>query len=288
MKKMSLFAAPLLGGVVLAACTSTTSSPVVACGPDAVATTTWDVVAATNYEAAWYYASLDAIPIGFYAVASGTLGLDATPSITGVTTASTAAATAVAAAVATYFPGGCATATAVSNVVTFVLNDCSGPFGLVGSTGRITATLNVVNNSVQIQLAGSNIDANGAVVNLATSGTLTASANGQKTLRASSQTTGIGPDGAGLAHSGKYSVVWPTGIGCATINGALSGVGSGSFSSTTTTISNYVVCANKCPQSGTTTSSFDGGTVTLSFNGSNSAQCTSSLGTSASIPLDCP
>jgi hypothetical protein len=49
-----------------------------------------------------------------------------------------------------------------------------------------------------------------------------------------------------------------------------------------------VACANECPQSGTTTSSFNGGTVTLTFNGSNNAQCSASNGTSASVPLSCP
>jgi hypothetical protein len=85
-----------------------------------------------------------------------------------------------------------------------------------------------------------------------------------------------------------YTLVWPTGAGCATINGTLSAVGSGEFAGTSTTIMNLVTCTNKCPQSGTTVSSFNGGTVSLAFNGGTSAQCTASNGTSASISLDCP
>jgi hypothetical protein len=289
MKKTYLFLAPMVGSVALVACTSTTASPVVACGPDDVAVTNAEVVAATNYEAAWYYGALDPVPLGFYAVADVSVGTDADPADAGVIApASTTAATAVAAAVGHYFPNGCATATASGNVVTFKLNDCSGPLGLVGSTGTITATLNIVSNSVQIQLAGTNISANGATVNLATSGTLTATAGGQKTLNANSQTSGTGPGGNNIMHTGMYSLVWPTGTGCATLNGSLSGIGSGTYSGTSTKITNYVTCTNKCPQSGTTVSSFNGGSVTLSFNGSTDAQCTSSIGTSASIPLNCP
>ena len=187
-----------------------------------------------------------------------------------------------------YFPNGCATATASGNVVTFKLNNCTGPLGLVGSTGTVTATLNVVSNSVQIQLAGNGISANGATLNLATSGTLTATASGQKTLQANSQTSGTGPGGNNIMHTGMYTLVWPTGTGCATLNGTLSGIGSGTYAGTSTAITNYVACANKCPQSGMTVSSFNGGNVTLSFNGSTNAQCTSSLGTSASVPLNCP
>jgi hypothetical protein len=288
MKNLSLLMAPVLGSVVFAACTSTTTSPVVACGPDSVATTNWDVVATTNYEAAWYYASLDAIPLGFYAVESAEVGLQADPAATGSPTSSATAAAAVAAAVGHYFPNGCATATASGNVVTFRLNNCAGPLGLVGSTGTITATIMLVSNAVQIQLAGNNIVANDAVVNLTTSGTLTASASGQKTLQSSTRTNGIGPDGNAVAHTGMYTLVWPTGAGCATLNGTLSGVGTGIYAGTTTQISNYVACMNKCPQSGTTVSSFSGGTVTLAFNGSNAAQCTSSIGTRANIALNCP
>jgi hypothetical protein len=332
--------APVAGSVVIAACTSTTtSSPVVVCGPDNVATTNWDVVATTNYEAAWYYASLDAIPVGFYSVASADVTPDQYPAPPPISTtppgagptpapppitppaatppapaptvtipivdagvavppldagaapavaSSAAAATTVAASVGRYFPNGCATATATGNVVTFHLNNCSGPLGLLASTGTVTATITIVSSAVQIQLAGNNIAANGATINLATSGTLTATASGQKTLQANTHSNGTGPDGNAIAHSGMYTLVWPTGVGCATLNGTLTGVGSGAFGGTTTTITNYVACTNKCPQSGTTMSSFNGGTVTLAFNGSNTAQCTSSLGTSASIQLNCP
>jgi hypothetical protein len=317
MKKTSLLLAPVLGSVALVACTSTTSSPVVVCGPDNVAVANAEIVAATNYEAAWYYGTLDPVPLGFYTVADVTVPeqsypTPATPVPTvpvptipvpvapvdaggilaplveaGVASAaSTAAASAVAASVGHYFPNGCATATASGNVVTFKLNDCTGPLGLVGSTGTVTATLNVVSNSVQVQLAGNNISANGATLNLSTSGTLTATASGQKTLQANSQTGGTGPGGNDIMHTGMYTLVWPTGTGCATLNGTLTG--SGTSSGTTTQITNYVACTNKCPQSGMTVSSFNGGSVTLSFNGSTSAQCTSSIGTSASIALDCP
>ena len=323
MKKTSLLLAPVLGSVALVACTSTTSSPVVACGPDNVAVTNAEIVAATNYEAAWYYGALDPVPLGFYTVADVTVPeqsypTPATPVPVPVPTpvpvpvptpvpvapvdagvlaplveagvvasaSSAAAASAVAASVGHYFPNGCATASASGNVVTFKLNDCTGPLGLVGSSGTVTATLNVVGNSVQVQLAGNNISANGATVNLSTSGTLTATASGQKTLQANSQTGGTGPGGNDIMHSGMYTLVWPTGTGCATINGTLTG--SGTSSGTTTQITNYVACTNKCPQSGMTVSSFNGGSVTLSFNGSTNAQCTSSIGTSASIALDCP
>jgi hypothetical protein len=204
-----------------------------------------------------------------------------------VTPEAVTAANAVAAAVGNYYPNGCATASANQNVVTFTLNNCTGPLGLVASTGTITATVTTGSNQVQIQLAGNGVTANGAIINLSTTSTVSLAANGQKTLQGNSQSTGTGPNGNSTAHVGSYTLVWPTGNGCGTINGQFSGVGTGTYSGTTTQINNWVVCAGKCPQSGTTTSSYSGGSVTLTFNGSNTAQCTSTIGTAASVPLHC-
>jgi hypothetical protein len=330
---------PVLGTASFVACTSTTTSPVVACGPDDVAVVNAEAVAATNYEAGWYYGALDPIPLGFYTVADVSVGTAAAPQYgtppqppapmapiptispvplptpapavpvsdagspppaivdagmvtpivdAGAGAPSTAAASAVAASVDRYFPNGCATATASGNVVTFKLNDCTGPLGLLATSGTVTATLNVVGNSVHVQLSGSNVSANGATLNLATTGILTATASGQKTLQANSQTSGTGPGGNNIMRTGMYTLVWPTGTGCATLNGTLSGIGAGVYAGTSTQITNYVTCTNKCPQSGMTVSSFNGGSVTLLFNGTTNAQCTSSLGTSALLPLSCP
>jgi hypothetical protein len=268
----------LPGVIAVASCSNFSSAPVEVCGPDNVATTSWDVIAATNYEAAWYYASLDPIGLGALVVAEAPVGTDPDA-------ASTGAASTVAAGVDRYFPNGCATATASGNVVTFTLNNCSGPLGLVASSGTFAATLNVVGTSVQTQLTGSNVRANGATVNLSTSGTFSV-VNGRKTLQANSQSTGTGAYGNTLMHMGMYTLVWPTGTGCATINGSFSGLGD--FSGTNTQVMNYLACTNTCPQSGTVVSSFNGGSVTLTFNGSSSAQCSASNGTSAGVLLNCP
>jgi hypothetical protein len=282
MKRIDPLLTPLLGVMTVAACTSTTTTfPVVVCGPDNVATTNVDVIAATNAEAAWYYATLDPIVFGGPIVTDAPIGTDTNPS-----SASNAAARAVAAAVDRYFPNGCATATASGNVVTFILDGCSGPLGLLGSTGTFTATLNVEDGTVQTRVAGNNLRASGGIVNLSTSGTFTVS-KGQKTLQATSQSTGTGPNGNSITHMGMYTLVWPTGTGCATINGLFSGIGPGTYSGTNTQITNYVTCTSKCPQSGMAVGSFNGGSVTLTFGGSDIAQCSASNGTSASIPLNC-
>jgi hypothetical protein len=296
MEKVDFVLASLLGATVVASCSNNTSAPV--CGPDNVATTNADVVAAVNAEAAWYYASLDPIVFSGPLVAAAPVGRNSTdatgPSDAGISltdaglsAASNAAASAVAAAAGNYFPNACATVTASGNVVTFTMDLCSGPLGLVASSGILTATLNVAGNTVQVQLAGNNIIANGGTVNVSTSGTFTV-INGQKTLHATSQSTGTGLNGNSVTHMGSYTLVWPTGTGCATLNGSFSGIGSGTYSGTSTQITSFVTCTNQCPQSGTTFSTFNGGSVTFTFNGTNNAQCTASNGANASVSLVCP
>jgi hypothetical protein len=269
-------------GLALASCTSGTVGAVVSCGPDNVATTTYDVATVTNFEAGFYWAAADPIATGLYT-------FDVIRDAPQATSQAVSAASAAAAAVGSYYSSGCATASANQNVVTYTLDNCSGPLALISTSGTFTATFTATGNgSIQIALAGTNINADGGVLMLQTSASVTLNASGQRTLSASSQTTGTGPDGNSINHTGTYTLVWPTGAGCGTLNATLSNVGSGIYAGTTTTITNYVVCRETCPQSGTVKSSFNGGNVTLTYNGSNSASCTSSLGTASFVPLNCP
>ena len=128
MRFSSLLVSLPIGIAALASCTSNSTTPAVACGPDDVATTTSDVVLATNYESSFYFAGGDPIPVGLFTF-DGVTGAVVAPQ-------ATMAASAVAAAVGNNFPNGCATATANQNVVTFNLNNCSGPLGLRSASGH--------------------------------------------------------------------------------------------------------------------------------------------------------
>jgi hypothetical protein len=208
--------------------------------------------------------------------------------VTSVPPQAVSAASAAAAAVGNYYSSRCATATANQNVVTYVLDNCSGALDARSTSGTITATFTTSGSgSLSIQLTGGNINADGANLNLQTSATVTQSAVGQKTLQATSQTSGTGPDGNAVNHTGTYALTWSTGTGCATLNASLAGVSTTADANTSTTIQSYVICDGKCP-SGSVTSSYSGGQVTLNYNGSSTANCTSSIGTSSAVPLVCP
>ena len=54
------------------------------------------------------------------------------------------------------------------------------------------------------------------------------------------------------------------------------------------TIVDYVTCTGACPRSGTVANSFNGGTVTLVYDGAPFAFCSASNGTSAALGIECP
>jgi hypothetical protein len=263
------------------ACTNNNITPVV-CGPDSFATSTADLVFVTNYEAGLYFAAVDPVPVSLFAF--GVAGAAAT------TPQAVTAANAVAMSVGNNFPNGCATATTNQNVVTFHFANCSGPFDITNLTGTVVATLTTPGNgTIQAQLTGNNLATNGATINMSTSGTATVSGSGQKTVVATSMSTGTGPNGNSLVHGGSYTVVWPTGTNCGTINASLTGTNMDVVTSgANTTIMNYVTCNGMCPQSGTSTTTANGQSVTLTFTGTSTAVCSASNGQTAGVLLRCP
>ena len=317
MKASAYCALVSLGMMSAGGCNTSTTSPLLPCvnGTGNAATTTADWVYTTNVEAGLYFAAVDPVVPALFTFAQGQAA---------VTSQASAAATAVAQAAGTNFPNGCATATASQNVVTFNLNNCTGPLGISNLKGTVTATINATGNGqVQTQLAGTNVTSNNAILNLNTSGTTTVGANGLKTLTATSMTTGTGPAGNSIAHGGTYTVVWPTSPNCATINASFVGAGADASTLdastldastldastldastldastldaavadaagvTTTTITNYVTCTGMCAQSGTSTTAAGDQSVTLTFNGSNTAQCSASNGQSGTLSIKCP
>lgn len=294
MRLASLFAILPVGVVALASCSSSTSTPAptVACGSDNLAVSASDVTIVTEYEGSLYWASIDAIPANLYTFATAAAPGAVIPAAS-AQAASTASASA--AAVAAYFPNGCATATANANVVTYTLNNCSGPLGLMAFSGTFTATFTTPGaGTIQTALAGTNLTSSDGVTisTLNSSGTVSIAASGQKTLTATSMSVATGPFGNTATHSGTYTLVWPTTTSvsahCGTINASFIGVGVAVDQGSTLAITNYVTCTNECPQSGTVTQSLNGSSVTLTFNGTNNAACTSTAGTSAAVALKCP
>lgn len=262
--------------VTIAACTSTTVN-VPADTP--VAQTAADVAVATNYDASLAWAAADAVPAGLFI-------LDATTAAAPEAVPGTGAASAVANAANQMFsPAGCVSASASANVATFNLNNCAGPAGLTSATGTVTATFTPSAQGLQIQLAGNDVSIDGAKINIASQGVLTLSSDMvTKTFQANTTSSGTGPFGDSVARTGSYTLTWQAGTMCATVDSSFTDTGSAS----TTKMASYIRCRGQCPQSGTTTRNFTGGSVTITYNGSANPPWTGSNGNSGTINLHCP
>jgi hypothetical protein len=267
---------PSVLALLVASCSSGSSSTT--CGPDSIASTARDVTSATESEAGFSLAVTDSIPTGL--LQSADAGLGGSPA--------EEAADAVASAVGQYFsPSSCAAATRNVNVVTIQLSGCSGPLGLSAANGTISATITVDIHGLHVEVDG-NVTVGSAKLQLKSNGTASISADLRtKTLQIESSGGGTGPLGNNVAHTGSYTLSWEGGgTGCATIDGTFTGVGSRSDTASIV-IAGYKRCSGQCPQAGTVTSTFPGGSLSVVYNGTSTAQCTSSAGGMQAFTLAC-
>ena len=259
----------------------TTTPPVTVPANTPVAQTAADVAVATDWDAGFVWAAADPVPIGLVTLAKPLPG-QMPEAVAGSNVASTVAN----AAAQIFQPTGCAAASASGNVVTFTLNNCSGPLGLTAATGTATATFTPTAQGLQIQLAGNNIAVDSGRLDLASQGVLTFGSDMvTKTFQANTSSGGTGPYGNNVARTGTYTLTWQSGSTCGTINSSFTDAGSAS----TTQLASYVRCRAQCPQSGTVTQTVSSGTVvTVTLNGSINPSWAASDGETGTLTLQCP
>jgi hypothetical protein len=201
------------------------------------------------------------------------------------TNAAAVAARAEARAKARYLPAGCATITRQENVVTHVLNGCTGPRGLRQLTGTLTVTFSDVATGVQIDMASKDLKVNQAIMDVASKGLLTNN-GATKTLTISSAGNGVGPRGNKFVRTGSFTLVADPATECLSLDGAWQlSVGTVARS---TTITGVKVCKNSCPSAGTIShTGFRGRNVTVTFDGSTEANWKTSLGRDGSVQMQC-
>lgn len=201
-------------------------------------------------------------------------------------TAGTVAAGAEARAGGRFQPAGCATVTRVGNVVTYVLQGCTGPFGLVHVTGTVTATFTDVGGGVRIDLEGADVTINRAVIDFQTQGVLTSNGT-QRRLVVTTEGKGVGPRGNAFTRSGGYTLTRDTATDCLALDGSWEL--DVRLAKRSTTVTGLSRCANACPAAGGTIvhTGFRGRTVTVTLDGTSDASWTSSSGHSGTIDLSC-
>lgn len=203
------------------------------------------------------------------------------------TSAEEAAEAAAGAAGARFQPAGCATAEVQGTTVTYTLDDCAGPFGIARIDGTVQVSYSVAADGLHATLAGDGVSARGATLELDAEA-VHAVSGGARTLRVTTAGAAVGPRGRSIERDGSYTARWDAEGSCFSLDGAWSTrAGSRTWS---TAVSGFERCAARCPAAGGTvehTGGLSGVTITIAFDGSDSATWSSSRGRSGTLDLAC-
>lgn len=210
-------------------------------------------------------------------------GVDAQAS--GATSASIATAAATGAA-GRLFPASCVVKNVVGNVATLTMTSCTGPYGLLNINGTLTATYMLTGSgagaTLKVDLAGTAIKVNGATLNVATSATLSGTAN-SRSASVTSTTQATTARGNVITHAGMYNSTWD-GM-CLTLSGSFATkAGANSYA---TTITDYKKCLNACPTQGSVTFVGVANTLTITYSGGRSAKLVVNGGAAQDVNLLC-
>lgn len=194
-------------------------------------------------------------------------------------------------------PDGCATAGAAAGVVTFDLNDCSGPYGLSTMSGTAVVTFNLnAEGEIHADLSATGLTANGIAFEAITVRSVYDNPGnaGAQTLDINTQSTGT-PDGGGrIVRNGDYTVSFNSGTDCYEIQGNWSTT-PGTSGVYTTVVNNYDRCGEGCPGNGgnityTGLEGTGGGeqdAITITFDGDGDARWVSTGLRSGTVDLIC-
>lgn len=184
-------------------------------------------------------------------------------------------------------PRGCLTKEVHGATVTYTMNDCSGPYGLVHVTGTLTAVYSRASNgAVHVVISGSGIKINQWTIEV--DATVDASQTGTvKRTMVACNSSGSGPRHMSVAREGDYTVTYDPVSECITLDGTWTT--KAGLRTASTAVSDYARCKGHCPAAGgTITHTRVGGTaITLTYDGSATAAWSTSKGRSGTVNLTC-
>lgn len=182
---------------------------------------------------------------------------------------------------ARFSPAGCVSATPSGATLSVTFNNCLGPRGLRQVDGTMTLAVTAATpTSLALTANATDFQIGGATLDIDTSATY-AMSNGTATLTVESNSSGVGPFGHELAHTGSYAANWDA--GCTSIEGAWSTSRDGRARSIEVDVTR---CADSCAVGTVTRTTRDGRTITITLDGS-AAVWVSSTGATGSFALRC-
>ncbi|MFH0900937.1 MAG: hypothetical protein V2A73_09940, partial [Pseudomonadota bacterium] len=178
---------------------------------NATAEQAYDSTAAVYGEAALFMAASYHLPTGASKRASASASASDPVSEFCATTAASVAAE-------LYSPEGCVTATADGTVVTYVFENCTGPYGIAELNGTLAITFKVEGGVIKMSAVATDLAVNNATIDIEATASYRNPGGGTFELSISTAGTATGPLGRSIERSGNYDVSWDD-RGCAYLDG---------------------------------------------------------------------
>jgi hypothetical protein len=172
--------------------------------------------------------------------------------------------------------------------ITYTFDDCSGPYGLLHVTGVVTVTYDQpAPTQLNLDLSSTGLVVNRTKLDWHATGAITASGTSRSMVWKGS-VGGTTARGRAFSRTNEKTIGWEAGKQCVTVNGASEGDVTGR--KLRTEVSAYTICESACPEAGGSikiTSVATGKTVSLAFDGSNTATYTGPNGGQVQVRLAC-
>ena len=188
------------------------------------------------------------------------------------------------------FKNGCVTATRALNVVTYVMVNCTGPYGLVTVSGTMVVTYTrQADGSIKAVGEGKGLHVNKGTLDLSAVAIYSRNAAGLETAVVETHGTSTGPRGNTGVRIGNYVVTRDPAANCVTLEGTWSTAWNGGKATSSTAVSGLQKCAASCPSAGglITHTGIFGKVLTVTLDGSAVAAWSTTGGKSGTIDLEC-
>ena len=169
-------------------------------------------------------------------------------------------------------PAGCATSQVQGAEVVVDLQACTGPFGLISTSGQITFVFEQSGSGLSFRANATALQMNRSTIDLQANGSLRRDPQGGLILEVRSEGQGQGPRGRTLLRTGTYTLRSEAQSGCYTLDGSWQ-LEVGNYEHTLS-LQSLRRCDGACPTQGSATLDAPRRRIELRFDGSNQASWT--------------
>lgn len=179
----------------------------------------------------------------------------------------------------------CVTSVVEGRVVTYSLDECTGPFGFVTMSGDLVSTYSLTTDGVRADIVGSDLAVNNGTASVEATVIRTAEGSTRR-LEIDTNWSGTTAKGDKTARVGDYVSTIDPDAGCVTLDGDWSTtIGTAAWD---TVVDGFKVCRGECPADGGTIQWIGRNvTTTVTYDGSGTANWENSNGRSGTVQLAC-